>query len=173
MGFHVCDRICNRLLSCGQHRCQLPDHKGACQPCLRSSFDELTCHCGSTTLIPPVPCSTRIVCNQPCLRPDPPCGHPKAPHACHEDDQSCPPCPFLVSRNCQCHRQLEVKNVRCSQANISCGKSCDAQLACGYHHCRKVCHPAGECQECTQICGKPRVECGHPCQQKWYGAYFD
>ena len=167
MGFHQCDRLCNRVLNCGQHRCQLPDHRGACQPCLRSSFEELTCHCGSTTLIPPVPCSTRIVCNQSCARPDPPCGHPKAPHTCHEDDQSCPPCPFLTSRECQCYRHQEVKNVRCSQTNISCGRPCDGLLACGYHRCKKLCHPADECQECLQTCGKSRLYCGHPCQQKW------
>lgn len=122
--------------------------------------------CSSTVLIPPVPCSTRIHCNQPCNRPNPPCGHPKAPHTCHEDDEICPPCPFLTTKICQCHRQLEVKNVRCSQANVSCGKPCGALLACGFHRCRKICHSDPEHEECTQTCGKLRNFCGHPCQDR-------
>lgn len=120
----------------------------------------------STVLIPPVPCSTKISCNQPCDRPGPACGHPKAPHACHEDDQACPPCPFLTTKICQCYRHSEVKNVRCSQATVSCGKPCGALLGCGFHRCRKICHAEGEHEDCTQTCGKPRLYCGHPCQQK-------
>ena len=166
LGFHICDRVCGRKLNCGQHQCEQPDHKGPCPPCLRSSFDEISCHCGSTVLIPPVPCSTRIVCNQPCDRPGPPCGHQKAPHTCHEDDVACPPCPFLTEKACSCGSSV-VKNVRCSQANVSCGKTCNHLLACGAHRCRKLCHPAGECEDCTQVCGKAREHCGHPCQSKW------
>lgn len=36
-------------------------------------------------------------------------------------------------------------------------------LRCGWHRCRKVCHVAGECENCDQICLKPRKLCGHPC----------
>merc|ERR1712093_81542 len=165
LGIHVCDRVCGRKLNCGIHTCEQPDHRGACPPCLRSSFEEIACHCGSTVLMPPVPCSTRIVCSQPCDRPGPPCGHPKAPHTCHEEE-ACPPCPFLVTKTCQCDRHSEVKNVRCSQTNISCGKPCGSLLECGYHRCRKQCPPPGECEECTQTCGKARAHCGHPCQHK-------
>jgi transcriptional repressor NF-X1 len=40
-GWHVCDLVCGKPLSCGNHRCEEPDHKGPCPPCLRSSFEEV------------------------------------------------------------------------------------------------------------------------------------
>jgi transcriptional repressor NF-X1 len=40
-GLHECDLVCGKLLSCGNHRCEERDHKGACPPCLQSSFDEV------------------------------------------------------------------------------------------------------------------------------------
>ena len=40
-GWHECDIVCGRLLSCGNHNCEERDHKGACPPCLRSSFEEV------------------------------------------------------------------------------------------------------------------------------------
>jgi hypothetical protein len=40
-GLHECDLICGKVLSCGDHRCEEKDHKGACPPCLRSSFEEV------------------------------------------------------------------------------------------------------------------------------------
>lgn len=166
LGFHICDRVCGRKLNCGQHNCEQPDHRGPCPPCLRSSFEEISCNCGSTVLMPPVPCSTRIQCNQPCARPDPPCGHSKPAHTCHEDDVLCPPCPFLTEKQCMCGSS-SVKNVRCSQATVSCGKTCGKLLKCGYHRCKKMCHLPGECEDCAQTCGKPKSICGHPCQKKW------
>lgn len=40
-GLHECDLICGRMLSCNNHTCEERDHKGACPPCLRSSFEEV------------------------------------------------------------------------------------------------------------------------------------
>lgn len=40
-GLHECDLECGKLLSCGNHRCEMKDHKGICPPCLRSSFEEV------------------------------------------------------------------------------------------------------------------------------------
>jgi transcriptional repressor NF-X1 len=42
MGLHECDLICGKLLGCGNHRCEETDHRGACPPCLRSGFDEVS-----------------------------------------------------------------------------------------------------------------------------------
>lgn len=41
-GLHECDLVCGKMLSCGNHRCEERDHKGACPPCLRSSFEEVS-----------------------------------------------------------------------------------------------------------------------------------
>jgi len=69
LGMHTCDRTCGRKLNCGIHSCELRDHKGACPPCLRADFDELVCHCGSTVVLPPIPCNFVIDCRHPCIRP--------------------------------------------------------------------------------------------------------
>ena len=40
-GLHECDLVCGKMLSCGNHKCEERDHKGACRPCMRSSFEEV------------------------------------------------------------------------------------------------------------------------------------
>lgn len=124
-GWHQCDLVCGKTLSCGNHTCEERDHRDACPPCLRSSFEEMTCHCGRTVLEPPIPCGTRINCRYPCNRPLLPCGHPKTQHACHEDPTPCPPCVVLTTKQCACGKK-EVGNVKCSLARekVSCGTVC-------------------------------------------------
>ncbi|KAA1473096.1 hypothetical protein DENSPDRAFT_822377 [Dentipellis sp. KUC8613] len=163
-GWHECDLVCGKMLGCGNHRCEERDHRGPCPPCLRSSFEELVCHCGRTVLEPPIACGTRINCTYPCSRPPPPCGHPKTQHTCHEDPSPCPPCPFLTSKMCACGKK-SVDNVRCSQERVSCGAPCGKLLRCGFHHCERPCH-GDPCGPCAAVCGKPRKLCLpslHPC----------
>ena len=40
-GWHLCDVVCGKPLSCGNHRCEERDHRGPCPPCFRSSFEEV------------------------------------------------------------------------------------------------------------------------------------
>ena len=75
----------------------------------------------STIMLPPIACNTTIDCRHPCIRPST-CGHPSMPHACHENE-NCPPCPFLMTKSCQCGKK-GVGNVRCSSKNVSCGIAC-------------------------------------------------
>ncbi|KAI0311010.1 hypothetical protein OF83DRAFT_1069553, partial [Amylostereum chailletii] len=116
-GWHQCDIVCGKPLTCGNHECEERDHKLPCPPCLRSSFEEMICNCGRTILEPPIPCGTRINCSYPCARPRLPCEHPKTPHACHEDPTPCPPCPFLTNKPCACGKK-SVGNIRCSQEKV-------------------------------------------------------
>ncbi len=115
---------------------------------------QIICNCGRTVLEPPVPCGTEIQCSYPCVRHPPPCGHPRAPHLCHEDPTPCPPCVVLTEKLCACGKTM-VSNIRCSQEKVSCGKPCGRPLGCGFHPCEQLCH-AGACAPCTAICGKPR-----------------
>ncbi|KDQ13108.1 hypothetical protein BOTBODRAFT_188850 [Botryobasidium botryosum FD-172 SS1] len=161
-GWHVCDLLCNKRLTCGLHYCTEKDHRGPCPPCLQSSFDELICNCGRTVLMPPIPCGTKIQCNYLCTRPPPACGHPKAPHACHEDG-ACPPCVVLTEKQCACGKET-VNHIQCWQEKVSCGKSCGKLLDCGFHSCDRLCH-ADACGSCAQVCGKPRKLCKHGCKQ--------
>ncbi|KAJ3984020.1 hypothetical protein F5890DRAFT_102720 [Lentinula detonsa] len=165
-GLHECDLVCGKMLSCGNHPCQERDHKGPCQPCLRSSFEELICFCGRTVLEPPIPCGTKIYCGHPCSLPSPPCGHPKTPHTCHFPDSSCPPCVHLTGKPCACGKKI-LPNIRCSldSEKVSCGLVCGKLLPCGGHKCDRKCH-GGECGACTSMCGKARKLCLpdiHPC----------
>ena len=172
-GWHECDLVCRKMLSCGNHRCEERDHKGACPPCLRSSFEEvlsyfllflglssfvckMVCFCGRTVYDPPIPCGAVMHCSYSCSRPSPPCGHPRTPHVCHEDPSSCPPCVHLTTKQCACGKKA-MQNIRCSLENekISCGTTCEKLLDCGFHRCKRSCHP-GECGKCTTTCGKLR-----------------
>ena len=162
-GWHECDLVCGKPLACGNHVCELRDHRGPCPSCLRSSFEEMICHCGRTVLEPPIPCGTRISCRYPCDRVRP-CGHPNAQHACHEDSTPCPPCPFLATKQCACGKNI-VNNMRCSQENVSCGIKCGKLLSCGFHQCERLCH-GDNCGDCHAVCGKSRKLClpaNHPC----------
>ncbi|KAH8917672.1 hypothetical protein BT69DRAFT_642465 [Atractiella rhizophila] len=169
-GWHKCDLICGKKLACGRHFCEDTDHKGPCGRCLNARFEELVCNCGKTILPPPIPCGTSISCSFPCTRPPPPCGHDKVPHTCHEDDNPCPPCPYLTTKTCQCWRQTQMKNVRCAAERVSCGLACGRFLDCGFHRCTKSCH-TGDCGACSQVCGKPRKFCGHPCDTQCHAPF--
>ncbi|XP_052417314.1 transcriptional repressor NF-X1 isoform X7 [Carassius gibelio] len=159
---HKCSMICGYKLNCGLHRCQDLCHRGNCQPCWQTSFDELACYCGETVLFPPIPCGTRPPeCKNLCTRSHD-CDHPVF-HSCHSEER-CPPCTYLTKKWCMGNHE-QRSNIPCHLQDISCGLVCDKLLPCGSHHCKKICH-RGECQaegECKQPCTHPRASCGHPC----------
>lgn len=165
---HECPLPCGKQLSCGSadHTCPLNCHRGPCPPCLRSCFEEVSCHCGRTVLEPPVPCGQRPVCRFPCARPAPACGHPKLPHDCHEDGP-CPPCVYLTTKRCNCGRN-DVDNIPCHRQQVSCGQVCGSLMPCGFHRCPATCHSGAPqaCGQCSATCGKPKRLCGHPCRAK-------
>ncbi|NXO44454.1 NFX1 protein, partial [Locustella ochotensis] len=95
---HKCSLVCGRKLNCGLHRCEEPCHRGSCQTCWQTSFDELTCYCGESVIYPPVPCGTQPPeCRKPCTRPHD-CDHPVY-HSCHSEEK-CPPCTYLTQKWC-------------------------------------------------------------------------
>ena len=164
---HICTRSCGRLLKCGNHPCPELCHKGPCGSCREAVFDEISCHCGKTVLQPPLPCGTKPPpCRFDCERPKD-CGHPRVPHNCHGDDESCPKCPFLAQKPCLCGKKT-LKNQPCWLTEVRCGEVCGKKLKCGSHFCRKQCHRSGECEDvgksCEQACGKAKKACGHPCE---------
>ncbi|XP_012705504.2 transcriptional repressor NF-X1 [Fundulus heteroclitus] len=159
---HRCPMICGYKLNCGLHRCQEPCHKGNCEPCWQSSFDELTCHCGASVLYPPVPCGTKPPeCKNLCLRRHE-CDHPVF-HNCHSEDK-CPPCTYLTQKWCMGNHE-QRSNIPCHLQDISCGLTCNKTLPCEMHRCKRLCH-RGDCLPeagCQQPCTLPRADCGHPC----------
>ena len=166
---HICTRTCGRLLKCGNHECPELCHKGPCGTCREAIFEDISCHCGKTTLQPPLPCGTSPPpCRFDCERPTT-CGHSRIPHNCHGDEELCPKCPFLIEKPCMCGKK-RLKNQPCWLADVRCGEVCGKKVKCGSHLCRKPCHRAGECEDagklCQQSCGKAKKACGHPCQEK-------
>lgn len=160
---HPCPLPCNHTLSCGLHRCEQLCHRGHCQPCWRTSFEELFCECGVEVLYPPVPCGTKPPpCSRPCSRQHD-CEHP-ALHPCHSDTH-CPPCTVLTQKYCYGNHELR-KSIPCHQKEFSCGLPCNKELPCGRHKCIQLCHKE-ECLRlgavCTQPCISPRPTCQHPC----------
>ncbi|XP_034023140.1 transcriptional repressor NF-X1 [Thalassophryne amazonica] len=159
---HKCPLICGHKLNCGLHRCQEPCHRGNCEPCWQSSFDELTCHCGLSVLYPPIACGTKPPeCKNPCTRRHE-CDHPVF-HNCHSDE-SCPPCTYLTQKWCM-GKHEQRSNIPCHLQDISCGLTCNKTLPCEMHRCRRICH-RGECLTggtCNQPCTLPRPDCGHLC----------
>ncbi|KAB8336692.1 hypothetical protein FH972_021002 [Carpinus fangiana] len=171
---HICTRVCGRPLKCGNHTCQELCHKGPCGSCLEAVFDEISCNCGRTVLQPPLPCGTRAPpCRYMCERPKA-CGHPQVAHNCHEDDEQCPKCPFLVEKSCVCGKK-NLKNQQCWFEDVKCGEVCGRKLKCGSHSCRKTCHRPGDCEDaagkCQQPCGKPKRTCDHPCEDQCHAPY--
>ncbi|VDP88667.1 unnamed protein product [Echinostoma caproni] len=45
-----CGKVCDRRLSCAQHRCTEPCHLGECKPCSLDPLRCLTCPCGRVAL---------------------------------------------------------------------------------------------------------------------------
>ena len=166
---HICTRSCGRLLKCGNHTCAELCHKGSCGSCQEAIFEEISCNCGKTVLQPPLPCGTKPpLCKFECERRKD-CGHPRVPHNCHGDAESCPKCPFLGQKPCLCGKKT-LKNQPCWLTEVRCGEICAQTLKCGSHLCRKQCHRPGECEDvgktCQQACGKAKKSCGHPCEMQ-------
>ncbi|KAL1006888.1 hypothetical protein UPYG_G00078520 [Umbra pygmaea] len=159
---HKCFLICGYMLNCGLHRCQELCHRGNCQPCWQTSFDELACYCGESVLFPPIACGTKPPeCKNLCTRRHG-CEHPVF-HNCHSDDR-CPPCTYLTQKWCM-GKHEQRSNISCHLQDISCGLVCNKVLDCELHRCRRICHRA-ECLAegaCRQPCMLLRPDCGHPC----------
>ncbi|XP_022090827.1 transcriptional repressor NF-X1-like [Acanthaster planci] len=156
---HHCNLICGRMLNCGLHRCEEMCHPGNCVRCLNASFEEYTCHCGATVMMPPIRCGTKPPeCDQLCARQHD-CDHPVR-HTCHNEDV-CPPCAELTSKMCMGNHEMRY-NIPCHIKDISCGHPCGKKLPCRMHTCKMICHKV-ICEDCKQPCLVPRPECGHPC----------
>jgi transcriptional repressor NF-X1 len=171
---HICLRTCGRPLKCGNHDCSELCHKGPCRSCLEAVFEEISCACGRTVLQPPQPCGSRPpICSFECTRRRT-CGHPQVKHQCHEDDESCPKCPYLVEKPCICGKHT-LKNQPCWFTEVRCGNACGKKLKCGIHFCKNQCHRPGQCEDstssCSQPCGRKKTVCDHTCTDPCHAPY--
>ncbi|XP_062233162.1 NF-X1-type zinc finger protein NFXL1-like [Phragmites australis] len=158
----TCDKICDKELPCGVHRCKVNCHEGECPPCLVRV--EQRCRCSSSGRM--VECykvsMEEFHCNKPCGRKKN-CGRHRCSECC---------CPLSGK-----FAQLEGGNWDPHLCQISCAK----KLRCGQHVCQLLCH-SGHCPPCLETiftdltcacgrtsippplpCGTPTPSCPHQC----------
>ncbi|XGW14499.1 hypothetical protein V3C99_000647 [Haemonchus contortus] len=172
-----CDKVCDRLLACGKHRCEQVCHEGNCGRCEVKIIQ--TCFCGSSSR--EVLCyekgdSDSYSCGAPCSGLYT-CGVHQCTRSCHSTgDSGCGPCPSAPERitHCPCGRctleELGIERKSCQDPIPTCKNVCGKVLKCGAadkkHRCRASCHQ-GECPPCdlntSVVCRCKQVKRTLPC----------
>lgn len=168
---YSCKKMCNKHLSCKNHKCKRVCHPGDCGDCLLLPENVTSCPCGKT----PIPIGSRKVCTDPvplcdsvCKRPLS-CGQPSNPHTCPSKCHSnnCPPCTKETAVRCRCGHMEQM--VKCRQLltrsdDARCKKRCVKKRNCGKHKCNQEC-----CIDIDHVCPLPcnfNLTCGkHKCDQ--------
>mmetsp|Transcript_31318 Transcript_31318/g.30978 ORF Transcript_31318/g.30978 Transcript_31318/m.30978 type:complete len:726 (+) Transcript_31318:439-2616(+) len=167
-----CGNKCEKMLSCGNHKCQKICHEEYCGDCEFLPSKVSTCPCGKNSLdlllieprsscLDPIPS-----CYMPCNKTLP-CGH-SCKVSCHIG--KCPPCTLKQEVPCRCG--LSQGFLTCSELTsgktLLCNKPCNTKKSCKKHRCQEICcsvsgekhHPF---HQCTEICRKV-LNCGiHSC----------
>eukprot|EP01059_Diplonema_ambulator_P004709 TRINITY_DN14426_c0_g1_i1.p1 TRINITY_DN14426_c0_g1~~TRINITY_DN14426_c0_g1_i1.p1 ORF type:complete len:664 (+),score=82.33 TRINITY_DN14426_c0_g1_i1:48-1994(+) len=168
-----CNEPCDKLKSCGVHRCTRTCHPGPCDPCEEAY--EQACFCGKepSKVLPckasPAPpddgcVPTTYSCSEVCGKTLK-CGVHKCTLPCHFGDcHDCERDPRLVT-NCPCGK-VELSKLspatrtKCTDPIATCGRVCERYMECGVstHRCTRVCHddPCGLCTQPSVV----RCRCG-------------
>ena len=132
----TCEKICDRINTCGIHKCDSTCHHGACPPC-------------------------KVLVTQTCR-----CGRSKRSVSCHELAVSSEFQCEQVCRTLKSCSKHKCDVVCCSQygrkdyaaENHLCLQVCNKPLNCGVHNCDEICH-LGKCKPCRVVIREP-VTCG-------------
>ncbi|GAV90902.1 LOW QUALITY PROTEIN: hypothetical protein CFOL_v3_34302, partial [Cephalotus follicularis] len=189
----VCGATCDKMLSCGFHRCHERCHRGKCIETCRIVVTK-SCRCGG--LKKQVPCYQDLVCERKCLRTRdcgrhpcrrrccdgncPPCSeicgrklrckNHKCQSPCHQG--TCSPCPLMVTISCACgETYFEVPcGTEMDQKPPKCHKLCQITPLCRH---ASICKPHkchyGACPLCRLLC-EEEYPCGHKCKLKCHGS---
>nr|XP_010932549.1 NF-X1-type zinc finger protein NFXL1 [Elaeis guineensis] len=151
----TCGQLCNRLLSCGRHRCDRVCHTGACSPC--RFLISASCFCKKKTEV--VICGNMAVkgdllemdglfsCDSICGRTLS-CGNHHCSENCHPGP--CGECELLPGKikTCRCGKtELKEERESCLDPIPTCPEICEKLLICGLHRCKENCHE-GFCPPC-------------------------
>ncbi|TQS35016.1 hypothetical protein Golomagni_04578 [Golovinomyces magnicellulatus] len=173
-----CELKCDKLLHCGEHKCQKICHEGSCGAC--ALLIESRCYCGKD--VRKLPCSRltdvresqlnneswfgSFNCGAECHRTFD-CGNSEhfCKKTCHKQDNLSAHCPFSpdMVHKCPCGKTpisalLNEPRKDCTAPIPSCPKFCEKNLSCG-HLCPQKCH-SGNCESCQEMiqischCGK-------------------
>eukprot|EP01132_Coremiostelium_polycephalum_P004597 gene4597-5739_t len=183
-----CESTCDKLLSCGVHKCTKKCHHGECTPCRVPTVKTCRCKrtqekvfCSNEQLLCQNKCNNqrnckKHKCKKKCCAGDCPdcdevcgekllCGNHKCESTCHSG--RCLPCIKTVKVFCNCKQSFVL--VPCGTEKKCpvprCSKSCRIPSTC--HHPdvkRHRCH-FGTCPTlpCTKICNLAHPECNHTC----------
>ncbi|XP_057979684.1 NF-X1-type zinc finger protein NFXL2 [Malania oleifera] len=188
----LCGATCDKILSCGFHRCPERCHRGSCIETCRTVIMK-SCRCGS--LRKEVPCYQDLACERKCQRVRdcgrhacrrrccdgdcPPCSeicgrklrcnNHKCPSPCHRGP--CAPCPVMVTISCLCgetHFEVPCGTER-EQKPPKCPKPCCIMPLCRHGSNAKPhrCH-YGACPPCRLLCDE-EFPCGHNCKLRCHG----
>lgn len=155
-----CENVCDKLLTCGNHRCKEQCHQVPCKLCPLSPDFITSCPCGKMPIMPGERkfCTDEIsLCKGTCKKPLT-CGPPSNPHSCvskcHTGD--CSPCNKSTKVKCRCghmDQEIKCKNLTSRADDARCKKRCTKMKSCGRHKCNTDC-----CIDidhvCMQICNK-------------------
>ncbi|KAI5670492.1 hypothetical protein M9H77_10856 [Catharanthus roseus] len=188
----LCGGTCDKLLTCGLHRCPERCHRGPCIETCRTIVSK-SCRCGSSKK--QVPCYQDLTCERKCqIVRDcgrhackrrccdgdcPPCSemcdrrlrcrNHKCPAPCHRG--ACAPCPVMVTISCACgETHFEVPcGTETQQKPPKCPKPCRLTPLCRHGAISKPhkCH-YGACPTCRLICDE-EYPCGHWCKLRCHG----
>merc|ERR1712137_170272 len=152
--FH-CDRVCNKELSCGNHKCTTICHSGECDSCPMEG--PRPCHCGK--VVNDLSCEDATPsCEDTCGKPLDCYGNHLCNQRCHPGE--CSKCRMHIVKHCRCG--ANHKSVQCWQEFL-CEKKCSRLRDCKRHQCRRKCCP-GDCPPCNEICGLKLACQNHKCQ---------
>ncbi|XP_073011120.1 NF-X1-type zinc finger protein NFXL1 [Typha latifolia] len=161
-----CGLQCNRLLSCGRHRCVDICHSGPCRPC--QVLVGASCFCMKKSEM--VLCGDMAVkgkldgidgvfsCNSICGRPLL-CGNHFCKEICHPGP--CGECESLPGKikTCHCGKTTLLKQREsCLDPIGTCSGVCGKDLPCRIHQCKETCHE-GDCAPCL-VRVQQKCRCG-------------
>ncbi|XP_022200725.2 NF-X1-type zinc finger protein NFXL1 [Nilaparvata lugens] len=152
--FWKCEQVCGKPLACGNHRCEVVCHSGACDQCALTQTRR--CPCGKCEHV--LPCDRDTpTCGDTCGKTLE-CGQHTCSLRCHTGP--CGPCLERVVKTCRCG--LHSNEVPCAK-EYTCETKCKKKKDCNLHTCNRKCCD-GSCPPCEKPCGKP-LKCGkHKCQ---------
>ncbi|XP_076265116.1 NF-X1-type zinc finger protein NFXL1 [Rhynchophorus ferrugineus] len=149
-----CDKVCDKPLDCGKHKCKDVCHAGVCNTCLLAL--PRTCPCGKTNY--QLPCTEDVpTCPDTCEKLLE-CGVHTCNYRCHKD--KCGLCLEIVTKSCRCGQH--TKEIQCCKQYL-CESKCKRVKDCNKHPCNRKCCD-GNCPPCEKPCGQT-LQCGnHKCQ---------
>lgn len=150
----ACSNICDKMLSCNNHKCEQLCHEGDCNVCPFAPAITTSCPCGKV----PIARGERKSCIDPITACKNICGkqltcgpigsHHTCSSRCHPG--ICPPCNKKTTVKCRCgamDQEMKCKSLKTRADDARCKKKCPRWRNCAKHKCNQEC-----CIDIDHIC---------------------